>query len=215
MDFRFLLLCFCTFFACTTTEELRKGDLLFVEAGISDLSKAINEVTQVEECSSFSHVGILDISSTGELVVLHATSDSGVVSSPLKSFLASNTDNVHTYAYRLLPSYENAIPKALNRAKAMLGMPYNFSYVRNDTSYYCSEFVYLAFESDSIFSLEPMTFKVANSDDFLDLWVIYYEKLGIDIPEGLLGCNPNGLAASHKLMRLGAISSDGKLVPKE
>jgi hypothetical protein len=35
--------------------------------------------------------------------------------------------------------------------------------------------------------------------------VEYYQKMGLEIPEGLPGCNPNGLAASGKLELIGEI----------
>jgi hypothetical protein len=36
--------------------------------------------------------------------------------------------------------------------------------------------------------------------------VLHYQKLGIHIPEGELGCNPNGLASSEKLERMGVLN---------
>lgn len=87
----------------------------------------------------------------------------------------------------------------------MLGKPYNFSYIMNDTSHYCSEFIYLDFVADSVFSLEPMTFKDPVTKNFPAIWIEYYQKMGIEIPEGKPGCNPNGLAASEKLERLGKV----------
>jgi len=87
----------------------------------------------------------------------------------------------------------------------MLGKPYNFSYIMSDSAHYCSEFIFLAFVSDSIFKLEPMTFKDPKTGTFPTAWVEYYQKMGIEIPEGKPGCNPNGLAASEKREQLGKI----------
>ena len=50
-----------------------------------------------------------------------------------------------------------------------------------------------------------MTFKDPKTGTFPTAWVEYYQKFGIEIPEGKPGCNPNGLAASEKLERLGEI----------
>ena len=108
-------------------------------------------------------------------------------------------------AYRLKVDYQKAIPSAINKAHQLLGRPYNSSYILSDTSYYCSEFVYRAFIADTVFKLEPMTFKDSKTGNFPAAWLEYYQKLGLEIPEGLPGCNPNGLAASKKLLRLGKI----------
>jgi hypothetical protein len=88
----------------------------------------------------------------------------------------------------------------------MLGKPYNFSYILSDTAHYCSEFVYLAFAADSVFTLEPMTFKDPATGNFPAAWAEYYQKMGLEIPEGQPGCNPNGMAASGKLKMLGEIN---------
>ncbi len=53
--------------------------------------------------------------------------------------------------------------------------------------------------------LNPMTFKDPETGEFLPTWIEYYEKLGVEIPEGQPGCNPNGLASSDKLIRLGLV----------
>ena len=38
------------------------------------------------------------------------------------------------------------------------------------------------------------------TDLFYEGWIIHYNQLGIDIPEGLPGCNPNGMSASDNLV---------------
>jgi hypothetical protein len=108
-------------------------------------------------------------------------------------------------AYRLKEDWQKAIPAAIQKAHSMLGKPYNFSFVLSDAAHYCSEFIYLAFAADSVFKLEPMTFKDPKTGAFPAAWVEYYQKMGIEIPEGKPGCNPNGLAASEKLENRGEI----------
>jgi hypothetical protein len=48
-----------------------------------------------------------------------------------------------------------------------------------------------------------MTFKDPATGGYYPGWVDYYAKLGVAIPEGEPGCNPNGMAASAKLECLG------------
>lgn len=194
-------------FACTQSEpkiKLQTGDILFRGATSGKISQAIDKVTQTSAETHFSHVGLVEVSDTG-MVVLHASPEGGTCVVSLHEFLHPEGDSVMVVAYQLKEEWKKAIPAALTIAKQLLGKPYNFSYILSDTAHYCSEFVYLAFAADSIFTLNPMTFKDTSSHEFFPTWVEYYQKMGIEIPEGQLGCNPNGLAASGKLKKLGEI----------
>jgi len=184
---------------------LHTGDLLFRGTTSDNISEAIDKVTQTSAATHFSHVGIVEVLDSG-IFVLHASPVGGTCEVSIKEFLHPKVDSVTVVAYRLKDQWQTAILEAIKKAKQMLGKPYNFSYIMSDTAHYCSEFVYLAFEADSVFELNPMTFKDPKTHDFSPAWVEYYQKMGIKIPEGLPGCNPNGLAASSKLVRLGTIN---------
>ncbi|MGQ7870546.1 YiiX/YebB-like N1pC/P60 family cysteine hydrolase [Sunxiuqinia sp. sy24] len=182
--------------------ELRTGDLLFRESVSGGLSQAIDQVTQNRKETHFSHVG-LAILENNSIEVLHASPMGGTCRVSLAQFSHPDGDSVQVTVYRLKKEFRKTIPQAEEKAKALLGKPYNFSYVLSDTSHYCSEFIYLAFENDSLFELNPMTFKDPKTGAFSPTWQKHYEKLQMEIPEGLPGCNPNGMAASEKLERLG------------
>jgi hypothetical protein len=177
---------------------------LFREKSSENISEAIDRVTQTSGATHFSHIGLVEVTDTG-IVVLHAYPEGGTCIVSLKEFTHPKEDSVNVIAYRLKDKWQKAIPAAIRKAHQMLGKPYNFSYILSDTSHYCSEFIYLAFAADSIFKLEPMTFKDPKTGTFPAAWVDYYQKMGIEIPEGKPGCNPNGLAASGKLEQLGKI----------
>ncbi|HBL74599.1 MAG: hypothetical protein A2W90_00230 [Bacteroidetes bacterium GWF2_42_66] len=184
--------------------ELQSGDLLFRGETDGRLSKAIDRVTQTNEGTHFSHVGLVEAADNG-ITVLHASPVRGVCRVSLYEFLHPEGDSVEVVVYRLKKAWQPAIPRAVIRAGKMLGKPYNFSYILSDTAHYCSEFIYRAFASDSVFELNPMTFKDPQTGDFSPAWIDYYRELGLAIPEGLPGCNPNGMAASEKLERLGKL----------
>ncbi len=184
--------------------KLQSGDLLFREKSSENISEAIDQVTQTSGSTHFSHVGLVEVTDSG-VVVLHAYPDGGSCIVSLNEFLHPKGDSVRVIAYRLKKDGQKAISAAIQKAHSMLGKSYNFSYVLSETVHYCSEFVYLAFAADSVFKLEPMTFKDPKTGNFPTAWVEYYQKMGIEIPEGKLGCNPNGLAASGKLEKLGEI----------
>jgi len=194
-------------FSCTHPEpkiKLQSGDILFRGATSEQISMAIDQVTQTSGETHFSHVGLVEVTDTGVLV-LHAFPEGGTCIVSLNEFLYPKDDSVTVIAYRLKDEWQKTIPAAIRKAHQMLGKPYNFSYIMSDTTHYCSEFIYLAFAADSVFKLEPMTFKDPKTGNFPPAWMEYYQKLGIEIPEGKPGCNPNGLAASGKLERLGKI----------
>lgn len=184
--------------------KIKTGDLLFRETVSSNLSQAIDQVTQTGKQTHFSHIGIADVE-RDTVFVLHASPIGGTCKITLNEFSHPEADSVRVVVYRLKKPYRSAIPSAIKEAKSLLGKPYNFSYILSDSSQYCSEFIYRAFEADSIFKLNPMTFKDPATREFAPTWVDYYKKLGLEIPEGKPGCNPNGMAASDKIERIGEL----------
>ena len=186
--------------------KLQTGDLLFRETISTRLSQAIDRVTQTDKQTHFSHMGMV-VFEVDSLIVLHASPEGGTCKTGVQEFFSSEGDSVRVVAYRLKEPWQPAIPAALEKAYALLGKPYNFSYILSDSALYCSEYIYKIFAADSVFNLNPMTFKDPVSGEFLPEWVNYYKDLQHAIPEGLPGCNPNGMAASEKLECLGAIRS--------
>ncbi len=182
--------------------DLKTGDLLFRGKTQSKLSEAIDDVTQTGDNNHFSHVGMVEIIND-EPFVIHADGLKGVCIEPIDSFLIDTALTVE--AFRLKPGHDDYIDKAIERAREVIGAPYNFSYIIGDEGYYCSELIWYAFKPDSVFSLEPMTFKDSESGEFHPGWIEHYQELEVEIPEGLPGCNPNGLAASDKLFRVGEL----------
>ncbi len=185
--------------------SLHTGDLLFCSTTSGELSKAIDQATQTVNKTHFDHVGIVELAE-GSVWVLHAAPKKGVSREPIESFLSTGEEPVNVTAYRLRNQYSKAIPAAIQNAGALLGQSYNFSYRMNNSGYYCSEYIYEIFKADSIFTLNPMTFKDPENGEFLPGWVEYYKKLKMDVPEGEPGCNPNGLSSSGKLDRIGVLS---------
>lgn len=203
--FGFILL---TIISCQNTHlqtPLKNGDLLFVGNSSGNLSKAIDEVTQTEKETNFSHIAIVEKSGS-EFWVLHAAPKNGSERISLDEFLTEKKkDGSLIEIYRIKKEFRPDFDSALKKAKSMLGKPYNFTYVLSDSAYYCSDFVYHSFEKDSIFQMNPMTFKNPGEQDFNPGWIEFYEKLNMEIPEGKPGCNPNGMAASEKLERIGRL----------
>lgn len=185
--------------------NLATGDLIFVGAREQNISGAINRVTQRVDQQSFDHVGLVEVSEQG-VFLLHATGRGGAIRQHLEEYVAlSEEAGKALEVYRLKDEYVESIPIAITVADSMLGKPYNFSYVLNDSSYYCSDYIERAFRKYEIFELEPMTFVNPETGDTDEFWQEFYNKMGIEVPEGELGCNPNGLAASEKLVFVGTL----------
>jgi uncharacterized protein YycO len=182
--------------------DLKNGDLLFVTAKETGLSGAINNVTQKQKNASFDHIGILEKQGQS-FFVLHAAPKGGSQKQSLQEFLKDQAnDGQKVVIYRIKPEFQNAIPKAIEKANAMIGKPYNFNYILDENSYYCSDFIERSFRDDRIFKLEPMTFIDPKTDKTHTFWEEFYQKKNLKVPEGELGCNPNGLAASEKIERV-------------
>ncbi|MGJ1196579.1 YiiX/YebB-like N1pC/P60 family cysteine hydrolase [Sphingobacterium spiritivorum] len=188
-----------------TIGGIKNGDLVFVGAQQQDLSGAINRVTQTNQSVSFDHIGMIEMTEDS-VFVLHASSSKGSIRQEIHQFFTEQQEGGNALIlYRLKDPFIFSIPAALKSAGTMLGRPYNRSYILNDSCYYCSDFIYRAFEKNQIFSLAPMTFinpETGKTDDF---WKAFYTKQNLEVPEGQPGCNPNGMAASDKLYRLGRL----------
>ncbi len=184
---------------------LEKGDLLFQDLDSDSISEAIESVTGGEKHLSFSHVGILDVNSNGDSLVLEAISK-GVTYTSLSSFLQRSTtadQKPKVEVGRLKPEFSALIDRALEAGGKLIGKPYDDVYIMGDSTYYCSELIYEMFlnsdDSMEVFQLNPMTFKDAETGNFLPFWIEYYKNLGFDIPEGKPGLNPNGMHESPNI----------------
>ncbi|WP_321309373.1 YiiX/YebB-like N1pC/P60 family cysteine hydrolase [Marinifilum fragile] len=182
-----------------TQFEFRKGDLIFQDLNSDSISEAIESVTGGEKKLNFSHVGMVDIDSKGKIYVLEAISK-GVSLTSLDSFLIRSNK---VAIGRLNTKLDSRIDAAMTYGKSLLNFPYDNIYVMGDSSYYCSELIYEMFvntgDSTEVFQLNPMTFKDNQSGEYLPFWVEYYKNLGVEIPEGKLGLNPNGMFQSKNI----------------
>lgn len=203
--FTSILLFVCGCQNSSKTFELQSGDLLFQDLDGSSLSDAIEDVTAEEKELSFSHVGIAVESENNELLVLEATGEA-VQYTSLDSFLTRslNTDRMpKVRVARLNKKHQARITKAISYGKRLIGYPYDPIYLMSDSTYYCSELIYEMFkhsgDGSEIFKLDAMTFKDVKTGEFHPAWVKHYKDMGTEIPEGKLGCNPNGMSASKEI----------------
>lgn len=197
----YFILCLLFLQNCATSKfkNIQNGDLIFVTAKTENLSGAISRVTKDNSQVSFDHIGIIAKNGKG-FFVYHAAPKGGSQKQSLDSFLENiKKEKASAYIYRLKTQFRNSIPKAISVAEKMVGKPYNFTYILDENSSYCSDFVERAFRDDHIFNLIPMNFKNLETGKIDDYWVVFYKKLGKEVPQDLPGTNPNQLSKSEKL----------------
>lgn len=204
MKFAAIFLILISVLSCSTHKiALKNGDLLFVGNSSGNLSKAIDEVTKTTKSTNFSHIALVEKSGK-DIWVLHAAPENGSERIKWDQFIDyARKDSSEIVVYRIKKEFKPDFENAISEAKKMLGKPYNFTYILSDSAYYCSDFVYHSFEKDSIFEMNPMTFKNPETEEFHPTWIEFYQKQNLEIPEGEPGCNPNGMAASDKLDWIG------------
>ncbi len=183
---------------------LKNGDLIFQSINCGPLCDAINMVTQGYKGIDFNHMGMVVIKAD-EVFVLEA-SGTAVKLTPYKDFKEKTT--MPMYVGRLKKRFRSLIPEAITFGLQQLGKPYDNEYLYNNDKYYCSELIYDCFlnaKGKPFFKLFPMTYKAPNSNTYFPVWDTYFKNLGMEVPEGKLGCNPGGISTSKKLDVLGKI----------
>ena len=178
---------------------LRPGDLLF-QVSEGGMSEAIETATS----GDYSHVGFLDGSWTGH--VWEAVPDQGVVRTPLRKFLREAVKDPDGRPMVTVFRVRSGLDArdAVQRARALSGRPYDFAFMPGDSTLYCSELVYECFRDPAggpLFSSIPMTFKGPDGE-ILPYWVRHYETMGLPVPEGAPGTNPNDLSRDSLLDRV-------------
>lgn len=201
------LLFSCSSHKNVSANKLQNGDLIFVEAKQENLSGAINRVTQKSKIENFDHIGLIEITSDG-IFILHASPKLGSNRQTLNDFYNENRANhQNMVVYRLKAANKNATNLAIENAKSMLGKPYNWTYILNDSTYYCSDFIERAFRENEVFEQIPMNFKNPQTQQIDDFWIDFYKKLNLEVPQDQPGTNPNQLAGSEKLERIGILNN--------
>lgn len=181
-----------------------EGDLLFQDLDSSPLCDAIEKVTFGVNGGSFCHVGIATVEDHNGPQVIEAY---GAVTAthPLSEFLARSKDNAgrpKVIVGRLKEPYRSLVPAAIQRARKLLGAPYDQFFLPGNDRFYCSELVWECFRDSAgkpLFELAPMTFREPGTSEPMTVWKDYYAKLSVPIPEGVPGCNPGGLSRSDKI----------------
>ena len=197
-------------------QALRSGDLLFVripsgyDLGEGTMSEAIASSTSGSDSSRMTvHVAMLEVKGDSTWII-DATIKRGVARYPLDTFL---TD--FTLKDGSLPVLEVKRPQVSRRqalqfvenAKSFIGQPYDVHFLPDNGAMYCSELVYHSYvtaDGSHLFSEYPMNF-LAPDGRMPQYWIQLFALLGQEVPQGVMGTNPQAMSAEPVLKDVGAL----------
>lgn len=177
--------------------KLQTGDLLFISKTDPALPGTIAKSTAQGRHLNYSHVGIVSVDG-GKIWVHHATHGRGCCRDRLLRFVRNQKGRIDVYRPKI-PVDTEAI---LRRARSMYGQPYNSSFSPTDRGWYCSSYVWYAYEKTGLFHPVPMQFG-PKGKKVLPYWRAYFRKIGKEIPVGKPGIAPNTLVLQGGLAYVG------------
>ena len=183
----------CLLSSCRTDTAPQTGDLIFFTGGSSSMDDAISSSTG----DGFVHVAIVEVDSEGTAWLIDATPQKGVSREKLEYKLLEEKGKA--VLMRLKDS--TGVAASVQRAKGLIGSSYDFTFLPDNDAYYCSELVYECFlrpDGSHIFSCQPMNF-LDSEGNLPEYWKELFEKLQMDVPQGIPGTNPEDLSRSTTL----------------
>lgn len=185
-------------------ETLRSGDLIFVEEGKGEFSKAITDATTLgDTLVNYVHVGIIEVTKEGNINVIEASPQEGVREISLKEFLKEvpyRDGKPLVETKRLAINFP--VEEMLLNAKSHLSEPYDWWFLPNNGKMYCSELVFESYfdeDGNHLFTTKPMNFR-AQDGSMPEFWIKLFKQIDQPIPEGIHGTNPNDLSRSQNLI---------------
>lgn len=193
--------------ACSQQNLLQTGDLIFVglpadaEAGSMDeaISLATGEIV---------HVAIVEVQAD-TIWIIDATTSRGVDRRPLEAFLQDFTRPDGAFPDIIVKRAMGIdADAAVQRAKTFCGRQYDTRFLPDNEEIYCSELVqksYLYADGRPMFECEPMNFK-APDGSMPPYWEQSFAQLGMEVPQGLPGTNPQKMSRDSCLVEVCRLS---------
>ncbi len=189
-------------------EQLRSGDLIFVGIPLDyridedSMSEAISAATGKGELNLI-HVAIADVEADG-IYVIEATLKHGVDRHPLDTFVTDFTLKDGSYPTFLVKRLKEGVkaPDCIANALSFCGEPYDTYFLEGNGAHYCSELVrdsYLAPDGSHLFPQLPMNWKDAEGEIPV-YWTQLFGMIGMEVPQGEPGTNPQDMAESPLLV---------------
>lgn len=193
-------------------DGLRNGDLIFVglpvayDAETGTMDAAISSATGEEGAVNLIHVAIAEVQ--GDSVwIIDATIAHGVDRHPLDTFLTDFTLRDGSYPEFIVKRVKGIdSDAAVERAKSFCGRAYDLRFLPDNDDLYCTELVQMSYLDKSgkpVFESEPMNW-LAPDGTMPAYWEWLFGQLGMDVPQGLPGTNPQRMAQSGYLVEVPA-----------
>lgn len=178
------------------------GDLIFSQIG-SD-TNAISSVTEGYRGARVNHMGVVVRNPVGVFVLEAFPPEVRVTN--INVFLRRLHDVQGMPRYmlgRLKGPYQELIPAAVAYGLGKRDIPYDQLYLTDELALYCSELVVDMFKAanggNPFFPEKPMSFRDLVTGEVLPEWVAYYERFGMEVPEGDPGSNPGDISRDLRL----------------
>lgn len=190
---------------CSRKQDgLQNGDLIFVgrpvgyDAEAGSMDEAIVSATGEAGALNLIHVAIAEVKADS-IWIIDATIARGVDRHPLDTFLRDFRMRDGRYPEFIVKRVKGVDPDAaVERAKTYCGRAYDVRFLPDNEEMYCSELVqkcYLDADGRPVFQSEPMNFK-APDGTMPPYWERLFGRLGMDVPQGLPGTNPQKMSES-------------------
>lgn len=189
---------------------LRNGDLIFVglpadyDADACSMDSAISSATGEAGEVNLTHVAILEVQADS-IWVIDATGKRGVNRRPLETFLEDFTLSDGRHPVLLVKRVKGVdADAAVERAKSLCGRQYDARFLPENEAFYCSELVqacYLDAHGKPVFQSEPMNW-LAPDGTMPTYWEQLFRGLGMEVPQGVPGTNPQKMAQAEFLIEV-------------
>ena len=189
-------------------DRLQNGDLIFVGlptgyvADSGSMDAAISSATGEDGALNLTHVAIAEVEA-GTVWIIDATVSRGVDRHPLDTFLRDFILPDGSYPELIVKRVKGAdADAAVERAKSFCGRAYDLRFLPDNEDLYCSELVqksYLDIAGNPVFKSEPMNFK-APDGTMPPYWEDLFGQLGMDVPQGVPGTNPQKMSQAECLV---------------
>ena len=204
----FLLAVLACAAACAPKPEaLRTGDLIFLgipgdySLGEDDMDGAIAAATGDGELNLI-HVAIADVAEDGTYIIdatLKYGVDRHLIDTTYKQFTLKDGSQP-VYIVKRLKDAKLA-EEWVARAKSFCGQPYDQAFLPDNGALYCTELVrdsYLGPNGEYLFDEKPMNWK-NEKGEIPVYWTQLFALLGMDVPQGVPGTNPQDMSRSPLL----------------
>lgn len=194
--------------AGSTEDSLRTGDLIFVGIPVDysldegSMSDAITSSTGNPDSLNIIHVAIAEVQGDSTWII-DATIKHGVDRHPVDTFFSDFTlrdGSLPVFIVKRLVD-DSLAGAFVDKAKEYVGLAYDLYFMPDNDSLYCSELVrdsYVLDDGTCLFEASPMNFRDADGE-FPPYWTQLFGRLGVPIPQDVLGTNPQAMSASPLL----------------